>query len=172
MIRRPPRSTPIKSSAASDVYKRQVYFHIMNISIACIPASVIVGFIPAIWRNKIIVQETGGFNNVAPRTMLDHPKLQNTKAGAEARRSNAAHLNSMETFPFFASAVLAAHVTRVNPILIDRLAMGYVASRFVYNIFYIKGETETLSVCRSLTYFGGYATILYLFYEAARKVRV
>ena len=24
MIRRPPRSTPIKSSAASDVYKRQV----------------------------------------------------------------------------------------------------------------------------------------------------
>ena len=29
MIRRPPRSTPTTSSAASDVYKRQIYSNIM-----------------------------------------------------------------------------------------------------------------------------------------------
>ena len=32
MLRRPPRSTLDRSSAASDVYKRQAYHHIINIS--------------------------------------------------------------------------------------------------------------------------------------------
>ena len=57
MIRRPPRSTPLYSSAASDVYKRQALLHEKNIHIVASALDIILATAAAGEEEALI---TGG----------------------------------------------------------------------------------------------------------------
>jgi uncharacterized MAPEG superfamily protein len=48
---------------------------------------------------------------------------------ARAHRADAAHQNGMESFPLFAVAVLAAHVTGVEEASVNSLTLAYLALR-------------------------------------------
>lgn len=77
----------------------------------------------------------GTFNNAAPRDFA-------ANATGLARRAYGAHLNSMESFPFFAAAVLVAMQSGMGGDILDRLAMAWVALRLVYVWAYLADRPE------------------------------
>lgn len=77
-------------------------------------------------------------------------------------RANAAHLNSFESFPLFAAAVLAALATGADVGRVDLLAICYVALRLVYGAVYLMN----LSVLRSVVWFAALGCSIAIFLYA------
>lgn len=75
-------------------------------------------------------------------------------------RANAAHLNSFESFPFFAAAVLAAITTGADPGYVNTLAIAFVLLRIAYGAVYLMN----LAALRSLVWFAaiGCATAIFI----------
>ncbi|HUO91663.1 MAG TPA: MAPEG family protein [Rhizomicrobium sp.] len=74
-------------------------------------------------------------------------------------RALGAHLNGIETFPFFAVAVLLAEFRHSSQGWIDALAVAFVAVRLVYVLLYL-GNRPWL---RTLTWNVGFAVNLAIF---------
>jgi uncharacterized MAPEG superfamily protein len=78
------------------------------------------------------VAKAGGerYSNRNPRLWLD--KQQGFRS-----RANAAQINSFEAFPFFAAAVIVAHLTHAPQDRIDALAVIFVLARVAYTVCYV-----------------------------------
>jgi uncharacterized MAPEG superfamily protein len=78
------------------------------------------------------IAKAGGerYNNRHPRVWLD--KQQGYRARAAAAESN-----SFEAFPFFAAAVIIAHLTSAPQGRHDLLAIVFVVARIVYVVCYL-----------------------------------
>ena len=79
-----------------------------------------------------VVAKAGGerYSNRYPRAWLE--KQQGFRA-----RAHAAQLNSFEAFPFFAAAVIVAHLTQAPQGRIDLLAVIFVTARLGYLVCYV-----------------------------------
>lgn len=97
-----------------------------------------------------------GYDNNDPRPWLS--RLQGARA-----RANAAQQNGFEAFPFFAAAVLAAHVMHGPQARVDQLAMVFIAARLVYLPVYMAGW----GALRSLVWFVGISATVWIFLVAA-----
>ncbi|MBY0511453.1 MAG: MAPEG family protein [Rhodospirillaceae bacterium] len=75
------------------------------------------------------------------------------------RRAFAAHLNTFESFPFFAIAVLAAQTQGGSQTQIDQLAMVWVGLRLVYFALYL----GNLAALRSLVWAIGVVVAVAIF---------
>ncbi len=73
---------------------------------------------------------SAGYDNRDPRKSAD-------RLTGWRRRAHQAQLNSYESFAPFAAAVIIAQVQRGPLMLIDMLAVAYVALRLIYSTFYI-----------------------------------
>ena len=80
----------------------------------------------------VSIAKSGGerFDNSNPRAWLQ--KQQGFRA-----RANAAQANSFEAFPFFAAAVVVAHLTQAPQDRIDALAVMFVIARAAFVVFYV-----------------------------------
>lgn len=80
----------------------------------------------------VSIAKSGGerFDNSNPRLWLE--KQQGFRA-----RANAAQANSFEAFPFFAAAVIVAHLTQAPQDRIDALAVMFVLARVAFIVFYV-----------------------------------
>jgi uncharacterized MAPEG superfamily protein len=108
---------------------------VMSIAFYCV---LIAAFLPIVWTG--IAKFSGpGFNNFTPRDF---------QAGLSGMRQRAhwAHLNSFEAFPPFAAAVLIAHAIHGANATIDALAMGFIAMRILYGVFYMLNWATPRSV--------------------------
>lgn len=78
------------------------------------------------------IAKAGGerYSNRNPRVWLARQE------GVRAR-ANAAQQNGFEAFPFFAAAVIVAHLTQAPQDRIDALAVIFVAARVAYVICYV-----------------------------------
>ena len=74
-------------------------------------------------------------------------------------RAHAAHLNSFEAFPFFAAAVIIAHLAQAPQARIDQLALAFVVLRLAYGICYL----ANWATIRSLVWALGFACVIALF---------
>ncbi|HYM47940.1 MAG TPA: MAPEG family protein [Burkholderiaceae bacterium] len=70
------------------------------------------------------------YNNRHPRAWLD-------KQGGYRARAAAAQANSFEAFPFFAAAVIVAHLTHAPQVRLDLLAVAFVVARIAYVACYV-----------------------------------
>ena len=64
-------------------------------------------------------------------------------------RAEAAHFNGLENIGLFAAAVTAGNFAGLDNQLLNYLSAGYLASRIVYNIVYIHGDTTQLAMART-----------------------
>ena len=98
----------------------------MTVAYWCV---LIAAVIPLI---AIGIAKAGGerYNNRHPRVWLD--KQQGYRARAAAAESN-----SFEAFPFFAAAVIIAHLTNAPQGRLDLLAIVFVVARIVYVVCYL-----------------------------------
>ena len=98
----------------------------MTVAYWCV---LIAAVIPLI---AIGIAKAGGerYNNRHPRVWLD--KQQGYRARAAAAQSN-----SFEAFPFFAAAVIIAHLTNAPQGRLDLLAIVFVVTRIMYVVCYL-----------------------------------
>lgn len=96
------------------------------------------------------------FDNHNPRAWLAQ------QTGMRAR-ANAAQQNSFEAFPFFAAAVIIAHLAHAPQGRIDTLAAAFITLRVAYLGCYL----ADLAAVRSAVWFMAYACIIGLFIVAA-----
>jgi uncharacterized MAPEG superfamily protein len=80
-------------------------------------------------------------------------------------RALGAHINGIETFPFFAAAVLLAEVRAAPQNLINELAVLFLIVRIAYVLTYL-GDRPTL---RSILWNIGFAINLAIFFLPAIK---
>ncbi len=115
----------------------------------------VAALMPIVWAG---VAKAGakGFDNARPRDYL--ARLEGWR-----QRANWAQANSYESFPPFAAGVIIAHLAGAAQPTIDMLALGYVAARILYGIFYIADRAGM----RSLAWVAGLACIISLFVAAA-----
>jgi uncharacterized MAPEG superfamily protein len=76
------------------------------------------------------------FDNAAPRD----PDFYEAPI---RKRALGAHMNGIETFPFFAAAVLLAEFRHAPQERVDLLALGFLVTRFAYVLAYL-GDRPTI----------------------------
>ena len=84
---------------------------------------------------------------LAPVKVIGHPRFDNTNPRDPAfytpgvrARALGAHVNGVETFPFFAAAVLLAEFRHQPQSLIDELAIAFLVVRLLYVAAYLGGR--------------------------------
>jgi uncharacterized MAPEG superfamily protein len=69
----------------------------------------------------------------------NHPRLQEAKQTGRGARAMGAHGNAFEALAVWAPAVLAAHAANPGSTLAPKLAMAWMAVRFLHGVVYIAG---------------------------------
>ncbi|MFH4416575.1 MAG: MAPEG family protein [Neisseriaceae bacterium] len=119
----------------------------MTIAYWCVFIFFILAYLP-VGISKILA---GNFRlmNRDPRIFLEN------KSGTVKRLYNA-HLNSLEMFPFFATAVIISQlVGKLSQYTIDALAVAFLVSRVVYVLAYAAHKPPI----RSLVWLFGWAIV-------------
>jgi uncharacterized MAPEG superfamily protein len=124
----------------------------MTIAFWCV---LVAGFLPYFGT---LTAKVGGerFDNSNPRDWL------NAQSGFR-KRANAAQHNSFEAFPFFAAAVIIAHVAGAPQGRIDLFAVVFILARLFYIAFYV----ADMATLRSLAWFAGIGSVVALFLAVA-----
>lgn len=124
----------------------------MSIAYWCV---LIAGLMPVL-TTAIAKAGLRGYDNAEPRAFME-------KQTGFHRRADYAHRNHFEAFPFFAVAVLIAEQLEANPVLVDGLAMAFIAARILYTVLYLFNKPTA----RSLAWVAGYGCVIALFVIAA-----
>jgi uncharacterized MAPEG superfamily protein len=114
----------------------------------CVLAAALMPFVAA------SIAKSGGerFDNRNPRSWLERQE------GFRAR-ANAAQANSFEAFPFFAAAVIVAHLTQAPQDRIDALAVMFLLARAAFIVCYVadwhwpRSIAWTIGVVATITIF-------------------
>ncbi|MBK6349772.1 MAG: MAPEG family protein [Proteobacteria bacterium] len=124
----------------------------MTIAFWCV---LVAGFLPYFGT---LTAKIGGerFDNSNPRDWL------NAQSGFR-KRANAAQHNSFEAFPFFAAAVIIAHLAGAPQGRIDLFAVVFILARLFYIAFYV----ADMATLRSLAWFVGLGSVVALFLAVA-----
>lgn len=99
----------------------------------------------------------GGYDNANPRAWLARQKDWRARA-------NAAQANSFEAFPFFATAVIVAHLLDAHQGRLDLLAFTFVVLRILYVMVYVSG----MATLRSLVWGLAFAVNVAIFFIGYR----
>ena len=101
----------------------------MTILIICLFIAVLLPYlakVPMIYA----IRRIGAYDN-------HHPRAQQAQLKGFGARAVAAHQNSFESLILFSTAVLTALVTQHATSGVKILAVIYIISRLLYNIFYV-----------------------------------
>ena len=123
----------------------------MTIADLCLLAAVVLTIVSIMPAKLNGVRE---YDNANPRD----PRFYTPGLRA---RSQGAHLNGYEAFPFFAAAVILAEMRAVPQGTVNALAVAFVIARIVYVLMYL-GNRPTL---RSVVWFVGFACNLGIFFS-------
>jgi uncharacterized MAPEG superfamily protein len=102
----------------------------------------VAGLLPYVWTVVTAIergQQLGSVDNKLPR-------VQQARLTGRGARALGAQENAFETFPFFAAAVLVAHLAGANAGWSARLAVAYVAMRALHGICYVADIDRVRSV--------------------------
>lgn len=124
----------------------------MTIALWCV---FIAGALPYV---ATIIAKSGrrNYDNRAPRDWLAHQE-------GFRKRANAAQMNSFEAFPYFAAAVIVAHVVKGELPAVNALAIAFIAARLIYLALYLSNRSSL----RSLVWFAGLGCVVAIFLVAA-----
>lgn len=89
--------------------------------------------------------EAGGYDN-------RHPRQQHAQLSGAGARALAAHQNTLESFALFAAGILVAEAVALPNLLSSMLAVGFLVTRVLYVVCYVK-DWATL---RSWVWAAGY----------------
>lgn len=120
----------------------------MDVSFLCV---LIAGILPYVYVGYCKFG-AGGYDNRRPREFLE-------KLEGRPKRAYHAQLNAFEAFPFFAAAVIIAHLTPMPQWQITLFSVLFIIFRIAHGVLYILD----MPLYRSLAWFGGILCVLTLF---------
>lgn len=127
----------------------------MDTALACLPAALVLVYLPRIVTAVGQSKQPDGLDN-------KHPRAQQARLTGWAFRANSAHQNAFEAFAPFAAAVLAARVGGATPDQIAPYAIAHLALRAVYTVLYLADVDKA----RSLVWLLSFAAIFRIFFLA------
>lgn len=141
-------------------------------SLYSIGGAVLLAYIPQLWYEYRIVSASGGWiSNVLPRRNLEYLKGKiPDDIWKECYRARSAHLNGLESIPFFAASVLAGHLVGLPRAYLNSLSLQFLGLRTLYMLLYITTRREQLSYLRTLVWFWSGSLPARLLVSAARKL--
>jgi uncharacterized MAPEG superfamily protein len=97
---------------------------------------------------------------LAPVKAIGHRDFRNSTPRDPAfystpmrERALGAHLNGIETFPFFAAAVLLAEFRSARQPVVDGLALAFLVVRFLFVVAYLANRSTTRTLLWNLGFF-------------------
>jgi uncharacterized MAPEG superfamily protein len=122
--------------------------YVMNTLIICLFVAVLLPYLLKMVVGYFMQKESVYDNH--------HPRTQQARLVGMGARAVAAHQNGFESLLVFATAALTALATNHVGVMVQVLAIVYIVSRIIYNIFYL----QDLASLRSLTWFVGFICCL------------
>ena len=86
-------------------------------------------------------------------------------------RAESAQLNGIENLGFFAAAVVAGNVAKLDPTVLNGLTIGYIISRIVHSLIFIHNDTNRFVFARTSVFFVGIGINLALFILSGLQVQ-
>jgi uncharacterized MAPEG superfamily protein len=120
----------------------------------------IAGLLPYVWSGAAVKARVDQFGQLDNRL----PRVQQAQLEGWGARALGASANAFETFPFFAAAVIVAHIAGADPGWSATWAVVYLAARILHGICY----ASDLDKARSAAFGLGQACGIALFVLAAR----
>jgi uncharacterized MAPEG superfamily protein len=113
-----------------------------------------------------LLSTLGGYFRMQQFGTLDnkHPRQQAARLEGIGARVQAAQQNAWEALPFFASAVVVAHLAGADPAASAGASLLFLATRVLHPILY----AANLDILRSLVFLVGLGSGVWLFALAAR----
>lgn len=127
----------------------------MHTALLCV---LIAGLMPYLWT---AVAKVSG-----PRYDNRDVRAWQSRLSGLPHRATAAHLNSFEAFPLFASAVLAAFLTGADAQWVMQLSLAFIGLRLAYGVIYLLN----IAALRSLVWLGGMACSVAIWLAALKAV--
>jgi uncharacterized MAPEG superfamily protein len=127
----------------------------MHTALLCV---LIAGLMPYLWT---AVAKVAG-----PRYDNRDVRGWQARLSGLPHRATAAHLNSFEAFPLFATAVLAAFLTGADAQRVMQLSLAFVGIRLAYGVIYLLN----IAALRSLVWFAGMACVVAIWLAALAMV--
>mmetsp|Transcript_22813 Transcript_22813/g.44843 ORF Transcript_22813/g.44843 Transcript_22813/m.44843 type:complete len:170 (+) Transcript_22813:215-724(+) len=120
------------------------------LAMTLIPLAFMQAYIPhfAGFSCKLLSKGFLTYNNDTPRAETYDGLL-----GSTIKRCSGAHLNSLESFPLFAAAMLIARSRDVSPQVMLAQGAKYLKLRMIYIVLYMFGVNQLLNTLR--TYYWG-----------------
>jgi uncharacterized MAPEG superfamily protein len=125
----------------------------MSFELSILTAAVVWGFLQLVAAAQAANVQYGLRWAASPRD-IEMPPLKPIP-----RRINRNFRNYMETFPFFAAAILIAHVARVHNELTQWGSIAYLGGRIAYTALYISGIPLIRSLFWNIAAFGMLAVL-------------
>jgi len=120
----------------------------MTIAFWCVLLAALLPYL-----GTIIAKASGErYNNRDPRAWLD-------RQTGLSRRADNAQKNGFEAFPFFAAAVIVAHLTQAPQERVDIVAIIFIVARVCYFVCYL----ADWQAARSLVWMVGFVACLTIF---------
>jgi uncharacterized MAPEG superfamily protein len=145
-----------------------------NYSLYTIPAAWLLSILPHSYAIMLYSRSAHKrFDNCHPRSLTSKLEGDQTidKATKERIiRAEGAQQNGFENLAFYAAAVTAGNVAGLAPQTMNILSAAYLASRAVYNLVYINGNTAALAGARSTIYTAGVALLCTMFVMAGKAM--
>jgi uncharacterized MAPEG superfamily protein len=125
----------------------------MSFELSILTAAVVWGFLQLVAAAQAANVQYGLRWAASPRD-IEMPPLKPIPG-----RINRNFRNYMETFPFFAAAILIAHVARVHNELAQWGSIAYLGGRIAYTALYISGIPLIRSLFWNIAAFGMLAVL-------------
>jgi uncharacterized MAPEG superfamily protein len=125
----------------------------MSFELSILTAAVVWGFLQLVAAAQAANVQYGLRWAASPRD-IEMPPLKPIPG-----RINRNFRNYMETFPFFAAAILIAHVARVHNELTQWGSIAYLGGRIAYTALYISGIPLIRSLFWNIAAFGMLAVL-------------
>jgi uncharacterized MAPEG superfamily protein len=120
----------------------------------------IASLLPYVWSGAAVRARADQFGQVDNKL----PRAQQAQLTGWGARAVGASANAFETFPFFAAAVIVAHIAGADPGWSATWSLVYVAARILHGLCYV-GDIDR---ARSLLFGVGQVCGFALFVLAAR----
>ncbi|ERF76253.1 hypothetical protein EPUS_04330 [Endocarpon pusillum Z07020] len=146
-----------------------------NISLYTVPFAWALCLAPRVYATQLYEKASSRqFDNREPRSftkmVMENQSIDSATKG-RIIRAESAQQNGFENIGFFATAVVAGNLARLDTTWLNTLSVGYVISRILYNLIYLNNTTAGLATTRTVTYISGIGMIWTIFIMAGNKLR-
>jgi uncharacterized MAPEG superfamily protein len=133
-------------------------------ALLCLLLQLLLAYVPHVLKARAILAKTKHYDLKDPRKYVAAAATADASPEtAFISRANACHLNSLESWPQFAVAVLAALLMQVEAGTVNAVATLCLAARVLYVYFFLSGN----ALLRPVAWVASLGCTLYLLGSAA-----